>query len=329
MDTTRPPPPRGNPPPYAFVNRVYRSSLRPVVIVIGLLSGIWTLVQYVSLFREVNVDKGQGFPKLGVFAIALGALYLVVALIEFFGVGAAALQKAALVRIYSWLSVASALIIVAGGFLLVIVHFVFKNDIITECVNLSKGDEVIIRNGIWGPFSKTQLSEQDAQKFCNNAWSHDSWGDIIALIIEIVLAALFCSVAFAFYRQLIDPTSPANTSRAPSNQYRAAGAGYPQHYNPPYNGSMPDLAYNAPYGQYAPPPGPPPNAPPYDTHGPPGYGVGMGDSKVELGPEKDVKDDPFADFDGPSLSTRRTGSPEGERDVTSRPRPGERETFNV
>ncbi|TFK52847.1 hypothetical protein OE88DRAFT_1306202 [Heliocybe sulcata] len=324
MQASRAPPPQGNPPPYTFVNRFYRSSLRPVVIVVGLLSGIWTLVQAISLFREVSTDKSQGFPKLGVFAIALGALYMTVAAIEFFGVGAAALQKAALVRIYSFLSIASALIIVAGGFLLVIVHFVNKNEIINECIQLSKGDEVTVRYGIWGPVSKTQLTEAEAEDFCHSAYSHDSWGDIIALIIELVLAALFCSIAFAYYRQLMDPTSAANTSRAPSNQFR--GGNYPQHYNPPYNASVPDLPYNQPYGQYAPPPGPPPNAPPYDHNAPPGYGVG--DSKVELGPEKDVKDDPFGDFDGPSLGERRTGSPGEERDVTSRPRPGERETFN-
>jgi len=242
MQTSRPPPPQGNPPPYAFVNQFYRSSLRPVVVVVGLLSGIWTLLQAISLFKEVSTDKSQGFPKLGIFAIVLGALYMAVAVIEFFGVGAAALQRAAFVRIYSFLTVASALVVVVAGFLLVIVHFAYKNEILDECVKLSTGDTVVVRYGIWGPASKTQLTQSEAEDFCKNAYSHDSWGDIIALIIEIVLAALFCSIAFAYYRQLIDPTSPANSSRAPSTQFR--GSNYPQHYNPPYNASVPALPYN-------------------------------------------------------------------------------------
>lgn len=134
-------------------------------------------------------------------------------------------------------------------------------------------------------------------------------------------------MAFAYYRQLLDPTSPANAHRAPSSQVRMDN--YPQHYNPPYNASVPNLGYgyNAPYaggpytGQpYAPPRGPPPAhddsfIPPYDNK-PPGYtggdengGYGNNDSK-----------DPFADFDGPA-------KPGNERDVTSPPGPDGRNTF--
>lgn len=128
---------------------------------------------------------------------------------------------------------------------------------------------------------------------------------------------MFAVLALAYYRQALDPTSVANALRAPSSQLRMGD--FPQHYNPPYNASVPNLGYGypaqpygAPYGappqqygappqQYAPPPGVPPqasrdipgeNKPAYTGDGP-GYG-------------HDDKENPFADFD------------EREHDVTSR-----------
>ena len=145
-----------------------------------------------------------------------------------------------------------------------------------------------------------------------------------------VLMGLFSAIAFAYYHQLLDPTSPANAFRAPTNNL---GAGTGAYYNPTYVSSLPHLGYNdgndngggggynttyAPYGaapQYAPPPGPPPQfrePEPDDGKLPEyvgaGYGVGAhGNGGAKKG------DDPFADFE--------------EHDVTSRPRPGENETF--
>lgn len=144
-------------------------------------------------------------------------------------------------------------------------------------------------------------------------------------------------IAFAYYRQMLDPSSPANASRAPSSQVRRGA--FPTHYDPPYNASVPNLGYDAPYtssGGYAPPPGPPPQghldeqfAPPYE-HGDgklPGYGAGFGDDMKDMD-TKDSKEDPFSDFDGPSAPAAAR-MPEVERDVTSRPGPGGRDTFSV
>lgn len=78
--------------------------------------------------------------------------------------------------------------------------------------------------------------------------------------------------------------------------------GPPEHYNPPYNSSVPNLSYNAPYasGPYAPPNGPPPMMDPDDAK-PPSYGFGtVNGDKFKGGVDDDSKDDPFADFDGPS-----------------------------
>ena len=104
-----------------------------------------------------------------------------------------------------------------------------------------------------------------------------------------VIAGLFVSIAFAYYRQCLDPTSPANASRAPPAQQRMPNDQFPEHYNPPY------MAYDAPQQSYAPPPGPPPqlNKPPMYTDGSARYDDGKDDATLH-------GDDPFADFDGPS-----------------------------
>jgi hypothetical protein len=81
---------------------------------------------------------------------------------------------------------------------------------------------------------------------------------------------LFVGIAFAYYRQVMDPTSPVNASRVPSTQFRAEG--YPERYNPPFAN-----------GPFYPPPGLPPNhgdhgdydqgfVPPYDGNKLPEYG---------------------------------------------------------
>ena len=175
---------------------------------------------------------------------------------------------------------------------------------------------------------------------CNNAWNRDSLDEILFLIFEIrtsgpfspsyvstrsrcsrmhaVVAIFFTMIAWAYYHQVLDPTSAANVSRTPANPLQGPPNQYPDHYNPPYDAEG-GFGYNAPWQQqpapqYAPPPGPPP------SHTEMGYGVGMGlgsdvkDAKGstttrgerDLGVRGDDEsettkfEDPFADFDGPS-----------------------------
>jgi hypothetical protein len=102
-----------------------------------------------------------------------------------------------------------------------------------------------------------------------------------------VLSLLFTSAAFGYYRQVIDPMSPANALRAPSNQARMDL--FPPHYNRPY-----DPEYQP---AYAPPLGPPPS----DAK-PPDYSY-TGGEYLGHGFEKDDKkeDDPFSEYEGPSI----------------------------
>jgi hypothetical protein len=301
----RQPPQTGAPVQYAFVNRVYTRNLRPVIIAVGSLSALWTLLSAISAFRDINIDKDNHFSKLATFSVVLGIMYMVACVIEVFGVTAAVTQRLGLIMIYAMASVVSALLVVGASLVGVVVHFTLKNDLISECTTLSTGENGSFRFGLWGPSVSETLTPSEAASFCQNGWDHDSWADIVSLIIEIILGVLFSVMAFAYYRQMQDPTSVANTFRAPSNQIRGGG-GYPQHYNPPYgSSSVPNLPYGAgpmPTTTYAPPPGPPPqfggaSAPGYDADDMgklPSYeGGGYFDGKNH----DDSKEDPFADFE--------------------------------
>jgi len=248
-------------------------------------------------------------------------MYMVACVIELFGIMAALTQRLPLIRMYALGSVLSVLLVTGGSLIGVVLHFVFKNDLIKECTTISTGDDVDFRFGLWGPSVHDTLTADEAASFCRRGWDHDSWSNIVGLLIEILLGVMFSAIAFAYYRQMQDPTSVANAFRAPSNQMRGGNA-YPQHYNPPYNASVPNLGYGTGPAAYAPPAGPPPQfGAGYsndDLGKPPGY---EGGSSFGHDMKDDSKEDPFADFEASSHPH--------ERDVTSRPRPGEHDTFHV
>ncbi|KAI0634316.1 hypothetical protein C8Q77DRAFT_1217519 [Trametes polyzona] len=275
-----------------MVTRVYSSSLRPVVII--------------PSFQDINEDKANGQPKFAVFDIVLGTIYAAACAIEVFGIVAALMQRLALVRIYAMLSLVGSLAVVAAGFLRVVIHFAFKSGLIDECKKIATGEGIDIRFGIWFHHFKEKLTPEEAQNFCNSAWNRDSLREILFLIFEIIFSIFFTLIAFAYYQQVLDPTSAANVSRTPA----PAAEGYPDHYNRPYDSDPYATPYGAApsYQAYAPPPGPPPPAA--------GYGVGMG-MDMDMGKDsKDAKDrddasevtkfdDPFADFDAPSMPQKQ------------------------
>ncbi|KAJ7016709.1 hypothetical protein C8F04DRAFT_1018751 [Mycena alexandri] len=309
MDT-RPPPTQA---PRGYFNRAYRTNLRPVVIGVSALSALFSLFSCIGFFRSINIDKQEGVPKLATFAIVIGAVYMVMFLIEAFGVAAATSQRLHLVRTYAYLSFVTILLTVGGGIFQVVVHFTSKADIIKECSELvGDASTATYPFGFFGPSRHDSLNPADATAWCNQQYDRNSWQNIISLLVSIFLVCSFSVLAWGYYRQVLDPTSVINFSRAPSNQIHLAA--FPSYNQQPYNASVPNLGYGAPYGgppqqQYAPPPGVPPMA----GGKPPGYG--RSDVEAGAGYGND-KENPFADFD------ERT-----ERDVTSRPAPGGRDRF--
>ncbi|PFH47603.1 hypothetical protein AMATHDRAFT_151712, partial [Amanita thiersii Skay4041] len=299
----------GPPPSYAFVTRFYRSSLRPSTTLIVFKYQYLHHLRKIGYLRNYRVDRIQNVPQLAVLCLAQGIMYMVVFAIELYGIFAAAKNNLRLVRLYAFGSIISVLVVMAGNLWDVVIHFQLKDEIIKLCSQLLDGDEVVYF-GLFGPTTRHIVSPDEAAQYCRNAWTHDSWSDIVYFVIISFISILFSVIAFSFLHQLRDPTSAANIGRAPSSQ--AQTNGYSSYYNPPYSmpyngpyeGQPRGYQYQTGYAQYAPPPGPPPNAtrddpfvPPkdidWDKEGrPPSY---IGDDHGYGSGGKDDKNDPFAD----------------------------------
>ncbi|KAG9103450.1 hypothetical protein FRC06_010756 [Ceratobasidium sp. 370] len=262
-------PPSGPPPRYNFMQRVYRYNLRPVALTCGVLAWLWTLLWSIRSFQDVGGDR-ISFPRVVAFDITLGALYATACAIETFGIFAMFGQKTRLVGIYSWASVGAVVVVIAAELIRIILHFSLKGSLIDQCTKENTGDVVISRGGFWDPVTSTTLSQAEARNWCNDAWNRGTFADFAWFIVSALLGFMFVSVNFAYWRQLLDPTSVVSRyPRAPSEQYHmgAMPPHQPQPYNPyaqqqynPYSYGQPDPFARNDY------------APPYDAHKLPGYG---------------------------------------------------------
>jgi len=298
-----------------------------VVLVISGMAALWALLYGISAFRVLGEDESKSVPGLRTISLALGIVYLVAAGIEVFGVVAASMQHVAMVRIYCLLSVLASILVLGGNLAQLVFHFTQKNHLISMCAAENTGDTVYYGWGFFSPSHRSTLTGKEAKKWCNREWENDSVSSIIALIIEMFLAVLFVSIVFAYYRQLIDPTSPVNVSFPDRPGFA------PQSYNPPYEPQYyppPPGAPSVPYDQRF--------APPYEANKLPGYDGDVkyeGDAGYKRRQNSDdrnstYKEDPFGDFDHNSSyghGKKDTSSEFEEMDLTSRPRPGERDTF--
>ncbi|KAF8523680.1 hypothetical protein BU17DRAFT_63614 [Hysterangium stoloniferum] len=308
---------------YAVAGRAFgRANLRPIVIACTIMGIIWSLAWTAGAFEDIAGEKQNSeLKKLVAFDIVLGSLYAGVAAIELFGLFAAVTRRTSLVRIFVFLSLLVALIVFGAELIRTIVHFSFKSAILEECRLESMGEIDSTSFGFWGGSIHT-FSNTEAQQFCSDAFSRNSISTIAWFILGGLLSLFFASIAYSFYRQLLDPL--AFRAQAPSDQVRLQAFnrpyGYQEQYGyappqQPYGGAYaaPTQAYgggNHPYPSFAPPPGPPPGAPPYEAGKLPGYGADVNSRDVPLEDEKDrnrFKDggleetggerDPFADGD--------------------------------
>ncbi|KAF8497489.1 hypothetical protein F5888DRAFT_1698412 [Russula emetica] len=190
--------------PSGYMSRMRNRNLRSTVITFAIGGFVWTLTFSISAFQEISTDNSQRQKKLASLSIVLGSLYIGAAAIFLFGVFAAASvrrlltalnhsqiphatmqRRLALIRIFSFLSAAAAVIIIASGFLRTIVHFMLKSSLISECTALATGQNVVTVWGVWNSGPDQRLTPTEANQFCRNAWNHDSFSEILWLIIEI------------------------------------------------------------------------------------------------------------------------------------------------
>ncbi|KAG8872584.1 hypothetical protein FRB98_009530 [Tulasnella sp. 332] len=236
--------PGPDPPPYAFVGRMYRRSLRPVILTTSFVAAMWSFIWGgEALFDISGTDN---FQYLKTINLVLGILFLSVGFIELYGFLVAWKQSAPMARIYNYLSILAVLIVIAAESIRFSVYFTQKSSLIGTCTSQATGEDVVTYGSFWGSSSDQVLTASDAQQF---------------------LSVLFVSLAFAFYHQLLLPEQlPPSQAYNMNNMQRE-----------PYN---PQSGYQYP----APPGAPPfreDYVPPYDPAKVPDYYEGGVDAPKE------------------------------------------------
>jgi len=267
------------------------------MIVVAVLGALWASFAAVGYFRNVSYYNRQDATTLAVIAIILGAVYAFIAVVECFGIWVGVTRKIKPARIFAWLTAVVFILVVAAGLAKVIIHYTLKNQIIDACVSSVDGGTYVF-SGFWGPITSGTIDRASAEAWCNRSWNRGSWSEIIAFLCIAFLAAMFASISFGFYRQVLDPASVLNAWRTGP----PTGGMMPTHYAPPYAGGyvQPAPPYQpgpAPNNYWVPPPGPPPAT--NDANKPPGYGnePGTGGGQWGYGAgtrEPEVNKDPFA-----------------------------------
>ncbi|CAO1637219.1 unnamed protein product [Parajaminaea phylloscopi] len=220
------PPPQAAPPSYfAAVRRRVPASLRPVLLVATFISFLYLVIAAVASFRYIGATHETA--KLRTFDVIAGILYVVGALAEAFGFYAIWTRKRPLVTMYARLSLFALAIIVGAQVVNIVSHFAGKSDIISGCTQKYTGATACSGySSWWGGWSCSEtepLSASDAASYCENLWKKESTWIFVWLAIILILGAVFVALAFAFLRQLQDPSwRTRSTQTGPPGAYSNA-----------------------------------------------------------------------------------------------------------
>ncbi|KAF8064927.1 hypothetical protein FPV67DRAFT_1500774 [Lyophyllum atratum] len=249
---------------YTFAAQVYQANWRNLVIAVAAVNALRFLMSAISTFQDVDFDHTHNVPKLAQISLALGALYLLTAVLQIFGAVSAAMQHLTLIRIYVHLAFVSALLITAAGFVTGVEYFLLAEDIINECVALSVSGSWISKAVFRGKLRHGQSPTiKIAQQQCLTAWSRGSISQVVAVFaFSLIPAIAFFLLAYTYYRQTTDPSHPASLAVSkPGDAYgleaypNNARDGYSRLYNDngPGNGDG-DVADPLPHHQARPQP---------------------------------------------------------------------------
>jgi hypothetical protein len=222
-----------------FAAKVYQANWRYLVIGVAAINALRFLISALTAFHDVHITdiKTRHAPKLTQISLALGALYLVTAVLQFYGAISAALQRLTLIRVYVHLAFLSALLITVAGFITGVEYFLLAEDIISQCVELSVSGSWVSKSIFRGKLRHGQVpSPKVAQEQCLNAWSSGSISQVIAIFIFFLIPSIaFFLLAYTYYRQSTDPAHSANLLFKDARSDAIRLEAYPNvHYSPLY-----------------------------------------------------------------------------------------------
>jgi len=190
----------------SFLQKLYKVSWRKVVIAVALLNAIRFFLSASNAFQDAIVDHVDHQYGLAQMSLIICLLYLIVAVIETFGVVCIFTRRLALVRIYTYLAFSSALFVAAAGVIGAVIFFGFSDEIIGECASLATKGKLHLRSTFQGqPWPIKRLGAKKAYKLCVAAWAHESSFQAISLFVCTIIPTVIClSIIYTYYRQVTD-----------------------------------------------------------------------------------------------------------------------------
>ncbi|KAM6501357.1 hypothetical protein JOM56_004371 [Amanita muscaria] len=189
----------------SFLQQLYKVNWRKVVIAVALLNA-HVFYRASTAFQDAIVDHVDHHYGLAQMSLIICLLYLVVAVVETFGVVCIFTRRLALVRIYTYLAFASAFFVAVAGVISAVIFFGFSNEIIGECASLATKGKLHLRSTFQGqPWPIKQLGAKKAYKLCVAAWAHESSFQAISLFAFTIIPTAIClSLIYTYYRQVTD-----------------------------------------------------------------------------------------------------------------------------
>jgi len=195
-----------------FWNEIYQADWKNLVIAVAGMNAIRFLIHATTSFTNGEADKIFHAPKLAHVSCVLGVLYLIIAVIQVFGVFGIITKRLILIRTYVYLSSLSALLMVVAGFTSGVTFFILSDDLIHECVTLAVVGSLQTKSLFKGKaFKWSNPTPSIAKTHCIAAWGRSSVSQVLSIFLFSVFPAiLFFLLGFVYYRQVTDPEHTAN-----------------------------------------------------------------------------------------------------------------------
>jgi len=231
--------------------RLQRAPLRSIVLITTLCGIAWGLAFGVQSFQDLGYDRSNGGGSLVTFDIVIGALFIAFAVDFAFGFAASALNRALLAKIFAYLAVLGAILVCAGHLFIIIAHFHFHSQIVSECLTVVSNSSFISGSPFWFGYTEFNLTTSEAQSYCSDAFSHASFTSIVYFLAAMVLSLLSVAIALAWSYQIQDPSygRRQRTEQISMGAFRPDGR---RRYDPPPEEDRMD-AFVPPYDANMPP----------------------------------------------------------------------------
>ncbi|KAH6902011.1 hypothetical protein BKA70DRAFT_1308018 [Coprinopsis sp. MPI-PUGE-AT-0042] len=199
----------------SFFAKLYKANWRNMVIGIAGLQALRYAYQAYTAYNDSEIDRFEHAPQLAVISVALCVI-----------------QRFAFVRAYAFLAFLSAVLVTAASVLKTASFFLNAEELMYECVALALTGKVFAKSQFGRMWPSYAMGLRQAQNQCVNAWTHQSWAQIVyVFLFGFMPCMLHYLLAYTYYRQTTEVSHAAYlVARQPnsrgSNSHRGRNGGY-------------------------------------------------------------------------------------------------------